>query len=69
MEQIRSAFPGINGNLAFEVIPLGRGDPHYCDYCDEGWVSYEDIPIASETRKLRPQRAQKTRFDRILEDD
>jgi hypothetical protein len=66
--QIRNAFPDIKGNLVFAVIPHGRG-PHYCDYCDEGWVSYEEIPIASETRKLRPQRAQKTRFDRILEDD
>ena len=67
-EQLRKAFPGIKGNLVFSVIPHGRG-PHYCDYCDEGWVSYEEIAIASEARKLRPQKAQKTRFDRILEDD
>jgi hypothetical protein len=66
--QLRIAFPGIVGGLVFEVVQRGLG-PLYCDYCDEGWVSYEDIPIAAEVRKLRPQKVQKTRFDRILEDD
>jgi hypothetical protein len=66
--QIHKTFTWVKDKFVVEVIKPAQG-PFYCDYCDEDWSSYEVLLIATEVRKLRPQRPQKTRFDRILEDD
>ena len=70
-DQIHNAFPGVPECFVIEVLQPGRG-PFYCDYCDGGWYSYEDLPIIAEVRAVRrkpKEESQKTRFDRILEDD
>lgn len=66
-EQIQGAFGEDHGNAVVAVIHPWEG-PFYCDYCGDSWFTYEELLQADEVRKLRPQKVQKTRFDRILED-